>query len=169
MYVYEFNYGLAAVCAHHAISAAFHCDKHHSSTLVLVQRIQALSDVQLFVRLSVCLFVCLCLSSGESLSTQRLYRWPLPAGQHRTWRYCQQCIVSFSRTIYIFLRKILPAIYILSLFKLVLMGFEQFYFSPILVCCSTLTDVFSAEVWTYCLNLRWFECFLHLIAINLLR
>lgn len=31
MYLYESDYSLAAVCAHHVIFAAFHRDKHHSS------------------------------------------------------------------------------------------------------------------------------------------
>lgn len=105
MYLYEFDYSLAAVCAHHVISAAFQSDKHHSSIWVSVQGIQASLDVQLsFVFSSPPGSF-----SAHSASTDD----PFPAGHHRTWRYCQQCIVSFSRTIYIFLkRKILPAIYI---------------------------------------------------------
>lgn len=47
MYLYEFDYSLAAVCAHHVISAAFQSDKHHSSIWVSVQGIQASLDVQL--------------------------------------------------------------------------------------------------------------------------
>lgn len=54
---------------------------------------------------------------------------PSATGHHRTWRYCQQCIVSFSRTISIFLKKKkYYQQYILSLFNVVLMGYKQFYF-----------------------------------------
>lgn len=60
-----------------------------------------------------CLFVCLVLfydlipPPRDYLSTQRLDKMTRPrplSGHHGTWRYCQQCIVSFSRTIYIFLK-----------------------------------------------------------------
>lgn len=71
MYLCEFDYSLAAVCAHHVISAAFHRDKRHSNIWVLVQGIQASWDVKLSSS-----FFFFPLSSGESLSTQRLDRWP---------------------------------------------------------------------------------------------
>lgn len=108
---------MAAVCAHSVISAAFHRHKHHSSIWLLVQGIQASSDVTF-----VLFFWSLSAHSASTVDEP-------PAGHHRTWRYCQQRIVSFSRTIYIFLKEKYYQQYILSLFKVVLMGFEQCYFS----------------------------------------
>ena len=98
----------AAVCARNVIYAAFHRDKHHRSVWDLVQGIQTSQDVQMFLG-----FFCYWLSFRGSLLAHSASRDDLfLAGHHRTWRYCQQYNVSFSRTIYIFLkRKILPAIY----------------------------------------------------------
>lgn len=94
------------VPVHLVIAAAF----HHSSVWALVQGSQASEEVPIIYFVVLVLFP---LYSGESLGTRHLEMVPFPAGRHRLWLYCQQCIVSFSRTIYIFLkRKILPAIYI---------------------------------------------------------
>lgn len=116
MYLYEFD-NCAAVCAHHVIFAAFHRHKRHSSIVVLVQGIQASADAKCFVYLEVYLHTVPLQMTNLQQVIQNLAN-------------CQQRIVSFSRTIYIFLKEKYYQQYIWSLFKVVLMEFEQYYFLP---------------------------------------
>lgn len=139
---------------------------------ILAQGIQASWDVHFFV-LFFCLFCLMIWSlrrgsiSAHSAST----RWPLSlfrSPRNLALLPAVYCKLQ-SHNLYFLKMKKYYQQYILILFKSGFNGiWTILFFLPYLyvVVLVPNKNVFSPEVCAYCLNHRWFECYLHLIVIS---